>query len=47
MFIILLPLLILEMLIKNPHDIIARVRLSFQLMLFVVDLGTRKKEQSI
>lgn len=40
-FIILLPLLIIEILIKNPNDIIARVKLSFQLMLFVVNLGTR------
>ncbi|MDO9000980.1 MAG: hypothetical protein Q7W45_14530 [Bacteroidota bacterium] len=42
-FIVLLPLITIEILIKNPNDIIARVKLSFQLMLFVVDLGSRKK----
>lgn len=40
-FIMLLPLITAEILIKNPNDIIARVKLSFQLMLFVVNLGTR------
>lgn len=42
-FIMLLPLIIIEILIKNPNDIIGRVKLSFQLMLFVVNLGSQNK----
>lgn len=38
-----LPLIAAELLIKNPHDIVARVKLSFQLMLFVVNLGNQKR----
>lgn len=44
-FIMLLPLITAEILIKNPNDIIARVKLSFQLMLFVVNLGSQNKKQ--
>lgn len=43
-FIMLLPLIIIEILFKNPHDIIARVKLSYQLMLFVVNLGSPNKQ---
>lgn len=43
-FIMLLPLIIIEILIKNPNDIIARIKLSFQLMLFVVNLGSQHKK---
>jgi len=43
-FIILLPLIIIEILIKKPNDIIGRVKLSFQLMLFVVNLGSQNKQ---
>lgn len=42
-FIIVLPLITAEILIKSPNDIIARVKLSFQLMLFVVNLGSQTK----
>lgn len=43
-FIVLLPLITIEILIKNPNDIIARIKLSFQLMLFVVNLGSQHKK---
>ncbi len=42
-FIMLLPLIIIEILIKNPHGFFARVKLSYQLMLFVVNLGSQNK----
>lgn len=42
-FIMLLPFLVIEILIKNPNEVIARVKLSFQLMLFVVNLGNQGK----
>lgn len=41
-FIILLPLLIVEILIKKPNEIIGRIKLSFQLMLFVIGLSRCK-----
>lgn len=43
-FIMLLPLITAEILIKNPTDIIGRVKLSYQLMLFVVNLGSQNKQ---
>lgn len=43
-FIILLPLIIIEILLKNPNDIVDRVKLSYQLMLFVVTLGSQNKQ---
>lgn len=38
-FIILLPLILMEQLIKSSSDIFSSVRLSYQMMLFVVNLG--------
>lgn len=43
-FITLLPFLVVEILIKNPNEVIARVKLSYQLMLFVVNLGSQNKQ---
>jgi hypothetical protein len=43
-FIMLLPFLVVEILIKNPNEVIARVKLSYQLMLFVVNLGSQNKQ---
>lgn len=43
-FIMLLPLITIEILIKNPHDFFARVKLSYQLMLFVVNLGSQNNQ---
>lgn len=44
-FIMLLPFLVVEILIKNPNEVIARVKLSYQLMLFVVNLGSQNKQR--
>lgn len=41
-FIIFLPLIAIEVLIKHQDHFFARIKLSFQLMLFVVDLGSQK-----
>ncbi len=41
-YLILLPLISIEILIKNPTHFIQKIRLGFQLMLFVVDFGSRK-----
>jgi hypothetical protein len=43
-FIMLLPFLVVEILIKNPNEVIARVKLSYQLMLFVVNLESQNKQ---
>lgn len=40
--IVLTPLFVIEMLLKGQMDILSRIRLSFQLMLFVGNLGDRK-----
>lgn len=41
-FIILLPLIAIELMIKRPDDFVAQIKLSFQVMLFVVNLGSQK-----
>lgn len=41
-YIILLPLITIEILIKNPADLISQIRLGFQVVLFIVDLGNQK-----
>ncbi len=41
-YIILLPLLAIEILIKNPTHFIQQIRLGFQVLLFIVDLGSHK-----
>lgn len=42
LFIAFLPLITIELLIKKPNAIISQVRLNFQLMLFLVNLGRGK-----
>lgn len=41
-YIILLPLIVTEILIKNPTHFISQIRLGFQVLLFIVDLGSHK-----
>ena len=41
-FIFLLPLMVIELIMKNPHHISEQIKLNFQLTLFVVDLGRQK-----
>lgn len=41
-FIFLLPLMVIELLMRNPRNISEQIKLNFQLTLFVVDLGRRK-----
>lgn len=41
-FIVLLPLIILEIMIKKPNELISRVRLSYQLMLFIIGFGRKQ-----
>lgn len=41
-FILLLPLIVIELIIKQPKNFLERVKLNFQLMLFVIDLGNQK-----
>lgn len=41
-FIVLLPFLIIEALVKSSIDIFSRIRLSYQLMLFVINLSNQK-----
>ena len=41
-FTLLIPFMIIEMLIKAQNNIPSRIRLSFQIMLFVVNLGSQK-----
>lgn len=41
-YIILLPLIAIEILIKNPAHFISQIRLGFELLFFIVDLGSHK-----
>lgn len=41
-YIILLPLISIEILIKNPTHFIQQIRVGFQVLLFIVDLGNQK-----
>lgn len=41
-YIILLPLISMEILIKNPTHFFQQIRVGFQVLLFIVDLGSRK-----
>lgn len=41
-FILFLPLIAIELVLKRQGHFFARIKLSFQLMLFVVDLGSQK-----
>lgn len=41
-YIILLPFIATEILIKRPADFISQVKLGFQVLLFIVDLGSQK-----
>ncbi|NUM50917.1 MAG: hypothetical protein HUU48_07345 [Flavobacteriales bacterium] len=41
-YIILLPLIAIEILIKNPAHFTQQIRLGFQVLLFIVDLGSHK-----
>jgi len=41
-FIIFMPLIAIELLIKRQDHFFARIKLSFQLMLFVIDFGRKK-----
>lgn len=41
-FVIILPLIAIELAIKSHNGLAAGIKLSFQLLLFVVDLGNRK-----
>lgn len=45
-FIVLLPLVVMEQLIKRSSDIFSSIRLSYQMMLFVVNLGCQKAAHS-
>jgi len=40
--IILSPLLVIESIIKRPNDFVERIILTFQVLLFFVDLGNQK-----
>ncbi len=41
-FIIFLPLIAIELLVKRQDHFFARIKLSFQLLLFVIDFGKQK-----
>ena len=41
-FIIILPLIVVELIIKRQDHFFARIKLSFQLMLFIIDFGSQK-----
>jgi inner membrane protein involved in colicin E2 resistance len=45
-FIVLLPLILIEQLINKSSDIFSSIRLSYQMMLFVVNLGCQKQNHS-
>lgn len=38
-FITLLPLIAMELMIKRSNNFVAEIKLNFQIMLFVIDLG--------
>jgi len=42
-FITIIPLLAIELMIKRQEHFFTRVKVNFQLMLFVVDLGNQKQ----
>ena len=41
-FIIFLPLIATELMIMGQKNFLTRIKVNFQLMLFVIDLGSRK-----
>jgi hypothetical protein len=43
-FTLLFPLILIEQLIKRSSDIFSSIRLSYQIMLFIVDLGRSTKK---
>lgn len=41
-FIVFLPLIAIELMIKSQGHFFARIKLSYQLMLFIIDFGSQK-----
>lgn len=46
LFTVLLPLMIVELLLRKPGELFSRIRLSYQLMLFIIGFGRQQSALS-